>query len=467
MKRAGLFLGLFGAALTSLAWAGGGSAPPGRNAPESAAERGRKALLTRPFIPALWAPDAYENAWKRWGKDLKQAPADYAQAFRDHYGLHPAPYDNGKYPMGLREAPRGVLGGGKGKGTGLSADCMLCHAGSILGQSYVGLGNSSLEIQALFEDLGKVSGDSGKTPIKFSNVRGTSEAGNFPAYLMTIRDLDLKLRLSQRKIELCETLCEDVPAWWHLRKKKTMYHTGSTDARSVRSLMQFMLLPTNGPADFTREEPTFGDIQAYLRALTPPKYPFPIDRSLAKQGEGLFTKTCARCHGTYGENWTYPSRVVPLKEIGTDPTRLQGSGNDWGGHYNKSWFAKEKRLDGKVGYPMRATTGYQAPPLDGIWATAPYFHNGSVPTVYGVLNSKARPKIYTRSFRTGKEDYDAKNLGWKVRVLERGADPSLPALEQRKVYDTTQPGRGNGGHTFGDKFTEEERRAVIEYLKTL
>jgi hypothetical protein len=52
-------------------------------------------------------------------------------------------------------------------------------------------------------------------------------------------------------------------------------------------------------------------------------------------------------------------------------------------------------------------------------------------------------------------------------LLDRGADPKLPAIEQRKVYDTTLPGRGNGCHTFGDKLTDPERFAVIEYLKTL
>ena len=46
-------------------------------------------------------------------------------------------------------------------------------------------------------------------------------------------------------------------------------------------------------------------------------------------------------------------------------------------------------------------------------------------------------------------------------------DPALPARERRKVYDTTQPGRSNGGHTYGDDLTDDERRAVIEYLKTL
>jgi len=52
-------------------------------------------------------------------------------------------------------------------------------------------------------------------------------------------------------------------------------------------------------------------------------------------------------------------------------------------------------------------------------------------------------------------------------VLERGAEPGLSGYERRKIYDTTRPGRGNGGHTFGDHFNDEQRRAVVEYLKTL
>jgi hypothetical protein len=110
--------------------------------------------------------------------------------------------------------------------------------------------------------------------------------------------------------------------------------------------------------------------------------------------------------------------------------------------------------------------GYQAPPLDGLWATAPYFHNGSAPTVYHVLNSKARPTRFTRSYQTEVVDYDSVKLGWKYREVGP-VDPKLPPRERRKVYDTTQPGRGNGGHTFGDDLTEEQRMAVIEYLKML
>jgi mono/diheme cytochrome c family protein len=391
---------------------------------------------------------------------LRERPEPYDVAFLRHYGLHPVPFDNGKYPMGLRE-------GGGLLGKGLTTDCLLCHGGSILGKSYVGLGNASLDVHAVFEDFNRASGLSRKLPFTFSNVRGTSEAGNMAVFLLSYREPDLGQRFRRLDLGLRADLCEDVPAWWLLKKKKTMYHSGGISAHSVRALMQFMMLPGNTRSVFEREQATFADIQAYLLSLEAPKYPYPIDRSLAARGEGLFNRHCARCHGTYGKDWTYPNRIVPLDEIGTDPTRAHGFTARWGEYYNRSWFAQEKPGWLVGGYGVADTGGYQAPPLDGIWATAPYFHNGSVPTVYHVLNSKARPRIFTRSYRTDANAYDPARLGWKVEVLQHGPDPRLPAYERRKVYDTTQPGRGNGGHTFGDRLTEDERRAVIEYLKTL
>jgi len=60
-----------------------------------------------------------------------------------------------------------------------------------------------------------------------------------------------------------------------------------------------------------------------------------------------------------------------------------------------------------------------------------------------------------------------RKVGLKFRTLANAPDPGLPAIDRRKVYDSTQPGRGNSGHTFGDRLTEEQRMAVIEYLKTL
>jgi mono/diheme cytochrome c family protein len=422
-------------------------------AAEPSAQRGREALLGRCYIPASFSQTVYDEAWKQWG--LKEKPADYDRLFRERYGLHPAPYANGNLPMGLRTAS---LPFGLGKGIG--QDCMVCHGGSIAGQSYVGLGNASLDYQALHEELTAADGRPRKTPFQFCNVRGTSEAGSMGVFLLSYREPDLRLRLRPVDLELHDDLCEDPPAWWLLKKKKTMYHTGGADSRSVRALMQFMMSPLNPPSAFEKAEADFCDIRAFLLSIEAPKYPLAIDRDLAAKGEHLFVDNCSRCHGTYGAKGTYPNKVIPIDKIGTDRKRFDGITRKFGEYYAKSWFAQD--------YAPLEATGYQAPPLDGVWATAPYFHNGCAPTVYHVLNSKARPKIYTRSYRTGLEEYDSRRLGWKIEVLDAVPDPAkTPPIEFRKVYDTTQPGRSNAGHTFGDHLTDPERMAVIEYLKTL
>jgi mono/diheme cytochrome c family protein len=301
--------------------------------------------------------------------------------------------------------------------------------------------------------------------MRFSNVRGTSEAGGMSVYLISHRNPDLSFRRPSVDLELHDQMCEDPPAWWLLHKKKTMYQTGGSDAHSVRSLMQFMMGSINGPAAFEKAEADFADIQQYLYSLRPPKYPLSIDRPLAAKGEAIFKQTCSRCHGTYGEEWTYPNKIVPLHEIGTDPARYRGITAKFGDYYDQSWFGQAEQKGGPA-YSAKATAGYQAPPLDGIWATAPYFHNGSAPTVYHVLNSKARPKRFTRSYRTTAEDYDPVKLGWKYREVET-IDSKLSPRDGRKIYDTTQPGRSNGGHTYGDDLSDEQRLAVIEYLKTI
>lgn len=432
-------------------------ATSGIGADDAAAKRGKAAMLTKSFNPPTMPLSNYENAWKHWGLEKKPDGKEYARLFRERYGLHEAPYPNHGLPMGLKPGD-GTLATAFAKG--MSNDCLICHGGSIFGQSYVGLGNSTLDYQAFYEEVTGPGGRRVKSPFAFSNVRGTTEAGAMSVYLLGFREPDLTIRLSRLELGLYDDLCEDAPAWWLFRKKKTMYHTGGADTRSSRALMQFMMSPLNFPGAFQKAEADFKDIREFLASLEPPKYPLPVDPKLAKDGEAVFSDHCARCHGTYGDKWTYPNKVIPLKDIGTDPRRFEGITTKFGEYYAKSWFAHD--------YGPIETDGYQAPPLDGVWATAPYLHNGSVPTLYHVLNSKSRPKVFTRSFRTEREDYDAKNVGWKVDVLEKAPDATgMKPIEFRKVYDTTKAGRSNGGHTYGDKLSEDERRAVIEYLKTL
>jgi hypothetical protein len=100
-----------------------------------------------------------------------------------------------------------------------------------------------------------------------------------------------------------------------------------------------------------------------------------------------------------------------------------------------------------------------------VWATAPYFHNGSVPTVYHVLNSKARPKTYRRKPPDDPKSFDAERLGFKFEDAPPPVRFGKP--DDHRLYDARRFGAGVGGHTFGDDLTDQERLAVVEYLKTL
>jgi hypothetical protein len=103
--------------------------------------------------------------------------------------------------------------------------------------------------------------------------------------------------------------------------------------------------------------------------------------------------------------------------------------------------------------------------VQGEWATAPYLHNGSVPTIAALLDSTKRPKYWTRSFDS--KAYDPAALGWQFTEVDHGKADEGTASKRNALYDTSRLGYGNGGHTFGDKLTDDERGAVLEYLKTL
>lgn len=424
----------------------------------SSVERGRDAVAAWQLSPGIWSLNAYDTVWKVWG--LKEKPAHFTQLFRERYGLHEAPYDNHGRPIGLSEVSGPF-------GNRLVQSCLLCHAGTVAGQTIIGLGNSTLELQALFEELTQADGIQLPLPIpQMSYVRGTTDPLNQLIYMLEYRDLDLNV---QPRVVWRHTkdVCSDPLAWWLVKKKRTREWTGSIDARSTRMDMVNLLTPLNSADYIKRQEKVFADIKAFVHSIEAPKYPFAIDKALAERGHGVYRKHCANCHGTYGADGNYPNKIVPLEKIGTDPTLARATNHPHlVAFFNKSWLGQEVGPDGKL-FQVVKNEGYQAPPLDGIWATASYLHNSSVPTVYHVLNSKARPKIFTRTYRTGVEDYDAVKLGWRITELDKPAAADLPGIEQRKIYDTTLPGRGNTGHRYGDNLTEEERMAVIEYLKTL
>jgi hypothetical protein len=223
--------------------------------------------------------------------------------------------------------------------------------------------------------------------------------------------------------------------------------------------MPFLLSSPQNSGERVRSfEKDFQDIYAYIRSLEPPQYPFQIDGDLAGRGKALFDKTCATCHGTYGPEGEYPNKLVPIDEVGTDRVRLDALTAEQHLRYERSWLSYygRKKVRSNPG-------GYVAQPLDGIWATAPYFHNGSVPTLWHVLHPDDRPVVWKRS----EDGYDAKRAGLQIEEFgELPASAEAPA-QKRQFFDTRMLGKGAGGHLFPNELTEEEKRAVLEYLKTL
>lgn len=424
---------------------------------KSPADRGKDAIIKNSMNPPVWFTKAYDDVWKQWG--VAEKPKNYEEAFNERYGLLKAPFDNNGLPMGLMHS-RGLLG------KGIVNNCLLCHAGSIAGQTIIGVPNASLDLQGLFEELTQANGLVFKPPTPFANVRGTVDPVNPLTFLMGFRDVELNVKPQSVLSSFTPNVSSDPPAWWLLKKKKTRDWTGSIDARSTRVDMVNLLTPLNSGDYVRKHEGTFADISAFLATIEAPKYPFAIDQKLAQQGKTVFVDHCARCHGTYGPGGSYPNKIVPHDQLGTDKTLFEALRPELTEYFNKSWFAREIGPEGQP-FKILDSEGYQAPPLDGVWATAPYFHNSSAPTIYHVINSKARPKIFTRSYKTGPEEYDTAKLGWKVTELSAPADPKLPGVQKRRIYDSNLPGQSNAGHTFGDKLTEEQRTTLLEYLKTL
>jgi hypothetical protein len=105
---------------------------------------------------------------------------------------------------------------------------------------------------------------------------------------------------------------------------------------------------------------------------------------------------------------------------------------------------------------FRKTDGYANHPLDGIWARAPYLHNGSVPTLRDLLEP---PERRPAAFYRGYDVYDQARVGFVTDV---------PAENGRRFfrYDTSIPGNSNAGHVYGTTLTDEDKRAIVEYLKT-
>lgn len=247
--------------------------------------------------------------------------------------------------------------------------------------------------------------------------------------------------------------------------------------------------PAAGPA-----VPALQVLQALVQRLRPLAWPAdvlpPIDRARADRGQAVFDSSCAACHARRPDAGSGPITLttMPVDEIGTDPRAarlLTGRVAETGALEDRPVLAPDGPRFGPIApaldivvhvaaaaleqaSPRLATslatwrnamaTGarldvYLAPPLDGIWARAPYLHNGSVPNMAALLTPPAaRPP----RFAVSGDGFDPVALGLPTDGLARGP-----------LFDAGLPGNSNGGHDFGTALTPEEKAALIEFLKSL
>jgi mono/diheme cytochrome c family protein len=403
-------------------------------------------LLTAKLLESL--PKVWEPEWQ--AKLDPNDPDSVRKLAFERYGFSEATWDNKGAPMQFVVNQYG----------GWVQNCMLCHGGRVpgTGQSLIGMPNTELDMQTLYEDLTKLTRYKPPFELSFGMSRGRTNAFVFSVELLRRRNEDLSTRKEPLPMGDFRDSDLDAIPWWHLKKKTALYVDAGVKGDFTRPIMQFTMGEPNGEK-IRSWEGEFKDVLAYLRTIQPPKYPWPVDDKLAADGRKVFEKTCAQCHGTYGPDGKYPNKLIPLEVIGTDSVRLKGLTKEFRAYFNKTWFA------GNSSHAEEDPNGYIAPPLDGVWASAPYFHNGSVPTIYGVLTQEARPKYFRRL--GGAKEYDQQNLGLKVESLPGSAAPDLFPEAKRRIVDTTLPGLGNQGHPFGLKLSEKEKRQVMEYLKTL
>ena len=115
-------------------------------------------------------------------------------------------------------------------------------------------------------------------------------------------------------------------------------------------------------------------------------------------------------------------------------------------------------------HTFRKTDGYANQPLDGIWARAPYLHNGSVPTLRHLLEpAKCRPKTFYR----GNDVYDKKLGGFTWDLPSHGKGKGK---ERFLKFDVSRLGNRNVGHdgaAYGTDLPSTDKDALVEYLKTL
>jgi hypothetical protein len=378
-------------------------------------------------------------------------------------------------------------------------NCAVCHTGTVRDtpdaepRLILGMPAHQLDLQAFVQFVLECTLDS---RVNEDAVRGRPAAdppSAFERLLLRAGLVDrLKLQTLDLRNRIAPVLADRVPAWgrgrvdtfnpyksiqfnWRLEDLPPSELIGASDFPSLwnQAPREGLQLHWDGDNDSVDERnlsaglgagitPVTVDhaglkrVRDWIWTLPPPPYPYDVDHALAARGATVYQQECLACHGDHrfkeglkvGDRL---GRVVDVSEVGTDRYRLDS--------YTPVFAANQYSLFPDSPYRFRRfrkTNGYANHPLDGIWARAPYLHNGSVPTLRDLLDA---PEQRPREFFRGYDVYDRARLGFVSDVAEAGGRRFF-------LYDTSIPGNSNAGHLYGTSLPEDDKRAIVEYLKT-
>lgn len=399
---------------------------------------------------------------KRWGLNLKD---------NEIKGFYNIPYKN----MSM-----GVLG------------CVACHSGKAAGEYIIGLGNKNIDVGQIGKDAYLAELVWGTTPrpnkpefreihkraLKFTTILKNDNINNLTQGLVPT---------SQIKSWFYEVTKTPMPKDFGRGQVKVPHLWGYGEKRKSGSFWDGFadgVLPGWAIAVELRGGQSAQNAREYLDKihhaedvlgdLLPPKYPFKVNKQSATRGKNLFNQTCFKCHGTHERDTAglpiyKETKFIPWKIVKTDTERLDFVTDEFLALVDKG------PLNDIMKYKERKDRrGYVAPRLWGIWSRFPYLHNGSVPTLMDLLSpANSRPEVFDLHLAGEKHRFDEKNFGLKIKRDTNSKDYKKMLRKakrgKRHIYYTQRVGHSNQGHEFGfyNKLSEQDKKDLIEYLKTL
>jgi hypothetical protein len=296
------------------------------------------------------------------------------------------------------------------------------------------------------------------------------------------------------------------PHMWGLKNTAWLQWGANINSVMERNIGQTLGVGARFDANFvtTSRLDNLNVLEKRVYKLTPPEWREdvlgPVDRALADRGKPLYGKLCSNCHErpfAVSPTGLVTYQLFRLNEVGTSPvvatnfdrTVITPKGErrladasfeaieaikqqyykthnispevqaDWEGRDMRPMPAAfRSTLADADKYPdSKGGRVYPAKPLAGIWATAPYLNNGSVANMWDLLT---RPENRPKTFTLGSREYDTKSLGYR-------SSPDAPSAGPLFVFDATKAGNSNAGHVYGMQLSDDDKWALIEYMKLL